>query len=78
MSYFWKKSEVLPYENLQTKFCPVQYLPWPFLVLDRNNSLPSFVSFCDPYSDRVCATVTDDFYKIALLDVMESSVPVYP
>lgn len=40
--------------------------------------LPSFVSFCDPYSEGVCATLADDFCKIAILDVLECSGPVYP
>lgn len=73
-----RKSEVLAYANLQTKFCAVQYFLWPLLFWIGITPLPSFVSFCDPSSDRACAALIDDFCKIAVQDVMESSGPVYP
>lgn len=73
-----RKSEVLAYASLQTKFCPVQYFLWPLLFWTGITPLPSFASFYNPYSDRACVASIGDFYKIAVQDVMESSGPVYP
>lgn len=75
-----RKSQVLVYlHKIANKFLSSSVFSFTITIVVRNNSSPShFVSFCDPYSVRACAALIDDFYKIAVQDVVKSSGPLNP
>lgn len=67
------------YTKLQTKLSSSIFSLASIIILVRNDCLPlPVVSLPDPYSVRAYASLIDDFYKIAVQDVVESSGSVNP